>query len=647
MSCESCAFDVRNIPIAIKRGLRESGDGLRYIGFEALNTVSRIQEILSPENKYFSPKLEVKTNVKTGERRIHWKSYVKSVESSMKRAEATARFFHRSSAEIDGLNAQRRLWNAFEQHALNLSDGESTSYITPKSINAKDGVSFIQIKKIGGELIEECQLLPFKTDTEVQNFKDNLLQKQNISLQGDPKNIMPPLLFWVAEGRPIDFKNELPAIIQTAEQPLLVANNVSSIMAPRDRIAAMPNFMAGGGITSQVDSMMAKIHNETGLSLAKNLSAEPVKNVVQESIAGVGVSMVVPMSVTASVVFAESLPAVAANLVVVKDALLVDQPKINASEVVEAAQVKAPELALVENVPNTAVVFFEEKKPKENTKKDDFAAEAEVKVTWDNRMIKRFEEATRPAIERVVYDVTYKATEIQSEEQRFEESRAEFHEFVQDLDEEEPILLVDTKEELIQKDPEAENVFEALELQETSHHDTARYHSEEESIDELPDQTKEVAPIIQEQTKDAQPNNFFIPNGLLTNYLLWREMFNHNHTPGINIDDQPSEKSQLDIKKEKREEDELDGIDVQKTSFATKAEQHKTQAKKVKVKTRKASSAFLSLLLLTKIKLLTKVKLLARKNRKANFAQLFATDTLLLFLLNPKLFLVNKSTVAD
>lgn len=258
--------------------------------------------------------------------------------------------------------------------------------------------------------------------------------------------------------------------------------------------------------------------------------------------------------------------------------------------------------------------------------------------------------------EQVVFDVSQKKESKPEKEVMFHQYaadlgvvRAETVEDMELLEQESntPLLLVGVRntpveedKEVNKKDLETENVYEESELQETIHYNTAQYYSEDDVKDELLDQIIEgVVPVEQAQEKHEQPNNFFIPTALLTNYLLWREMFSHNQISGINIGVNPSENNQEAGNNRVGGDQPVDNV-TQNNSFLARTEQHKTQPKRVKVRAKITNPAFLALLLLTKLKLLTKVKLLARKNSLANFKQLFVTDTLLLFLINPKLFLV-------
>lgn len=175
---------------------------------------------------------------------------------------------------------------------------------------------------------------------------------------------------------------------------------------------------------------------------------------------------------------------------------------------------------------------------------------------------------------------------------------------------------------------------------------TAQQRSKEQvSVVKLPEKTPKKEPTIRKNHhKNMQPYNFvteFSFNNLLLSYLKQRqvlgELLKQNTSlpkPANNNGENVAEKTKQQIEQK-----------TANKSFLQKLEQQKTKAKKTKVKNKTTNPAFLSLLLLTKIKLLMKVKLLAGKNNFAGFKQLFMTDALLLFILNPKLFLVNKSVI--
>ncbi|MBI3385171.1 hypothetical protein HY030_03200 [Candidatus Gottesmanbacteria bacterium] len=628
MGVEKHDFDLRISMIATQRAFRQSfSSGIKQVGLELFNLKTRSQEKAAPESASFSTPIEQRINPLLGAQDLYWPGYELSIDESMTRAIALARKDRMPKDQIKSLYAQREVWRTVRSSVLNLAPDQSVSFIVPRglSTDTSQGISFGQIEKSGGHLIQKFQLLPVMSEAEIQKLQNTIDQKvQRVSINVKNSNLSSSL-GWISTGRPIDLQNELPGIIKTVRQPQARINNIANLSVPRDSFMTMPSFVAGARFASQTEPSFMK-NNMVGVSANENLSDALSNKATHKLEVETGVFHTIPILM---VVAAESLPVVAADLVVV-EAMSVDQSQRGTNVIAEELSRKSSEAikeltpsgvmeeepATVEIKQNSAIVFFNDRTIKDNGRKDKSNPQSEVKIGWDNKIVARFREATTTTVAQETKHLQSNVTAskadmfIAPKPEIHINSETKFREFASDM------VVIDIG---------AQNT-QAVAIEETATLLLPKA-AEETTIRPIEEKHEKVKPA-----KNTSPHLLFLTSDMAQAFLAWQQRKTYA--------DLPTEPPDFFLKKSTSTKNEA-GFDEPPDNSYLKHSEKNQQAKQLRVKTQKPSLAFLSLLFLIKLKLQAQNTSSFTKLKK-----LFLTDSLLMFLLKPNLFLAPRSSVA-
>jgi len=222
-----CEFDIRVSGIAISKALDRSFDqGLIQIGNEIKNVFTRTQEVTNPLEAYFRTLLTIKTN-KIGETALFWEGYDRSISNSMLRNAALLKLNGASKEEVEKAKAEWKMWNRLEQTTLNLGDGQAIQFLALRGIEAEQGIALQQIKREGEKLVLESQLLPFNQRSQIESFRRHIDENRKETGILPENEAVDSLVSWTTEGKAIDFKQDLPDLINQANREPLFFNRIA------------------------------------------------------------------------------------------------------------------------------------------------------------------------------------------------------------------------------------------------------------------------------------------------------------------------------------------------------------------------------------------------------------------------------------
>ena len=227
MSCE-CDFSPRVTLVALHKAFKRSPhEGIQAIGLELDNLKTRVEEIFWPNKAYF------KVDFKEKNGRLFWKKYTRPVIHCLMRGIS---LLEQDGADPEKIRQEEVVLEVFrllEPKLIELKDGEAIQSLALRDVDPVTGISFVQIERKNGRLIGQYRLLPFEELREMGQFTI-LMERRGAKLDlginlGEG---LSPLLTWVVKGRAIDFKQELPGLIEQSMQ--VDAAPVVDVRQPRE-----------------------------------------------------------------------------------------------------------------------------------------------------------------------------------------------------------------------------------------------------------------------------------------------------------------------------------------------------------------------------------------------------------------------------
>lgn len=225
MNKAECPFSFRVSLVATHKAFKQQSfaDGVKQIGLQVNNLLSRSQEIVQPESAAFSTLIERRVNPITGMEDLYWQGYKRSIDDSMRRFIAYLKVTGASEAKIEQAKAERRQWQKIRQVTLALDDGQAIQWLALRDTDPQAGVAWQQLVMVDGQLVLQSRLLPFKDVNQINWFVDLVgTDRRSLEIDIDNTDGLSPLLTWAVQGKALDFKQELPELINRAgrEQPI-------------------------------------------------------------------------------------------------------------------------------------------------------------------------------------------------------------------------------------------------------------------------------------------------------------------------------------------------------------------------------------------------------------------------------------------
>lgn len=229
VECKTCDYMVQATKVAFQNAWERNGikSVVQQIGLEFVNAQTRFEEIVNPSGAAFKVAAEFRTDMATGQQQLFWVGYEHPIAQSMQNAlddRVTNGF---SPEQIASLEYQRKLFLQYQDLVTGLQDGEGIQFIVPRDADPKNGVSFGQIVNRGGKYEFDFQLTPFTSISEIQAFQAQIGQgRETIDLSSISTNDVNPVFQWLNKGLAVDIKSELPQLIKqsvTQEQNLPIS----------------------------------------------------------------------------------------------------------------------------------------------------------------------------------------------------------------------------------------------------------------------------------------------------------------------------------------------------------------------------------------------------------------------------------------
>lgn len=256
-------FNLRVSYTVIKHGFHHSfTKGIQAVKDEAVNAVSRLREIGAAEKPFPDLAYEIING------RLHWSEDELPVEYHYRAYISWLKDNGGNQAQIK--HARLELANFFKVQslALDLDDGLAAMWLSQKTTDPTKGVAYQQIRREGDKLIQSSQLLPFDQQLQIDSFRDQISEgREDVSIDDSVGG-------WIVTGEAVDFKQELPEMIEAVMMPSVVSEamplsmpvSLAEVVPTITMPAAIPIFEAAVSSVppTKMDEIVIPVNEATG-----------------------------------------------------------------------------------------------------------------------------------------------------------------------------------------------------------------------------------------------------------------------------------------------------------------------------------------------------------------------------------------------